>query len=329
MNDNSPGEPLAPPNGIEERNRIIATAGSVLARLAALILLLFSAAAATVAFLFAYQNLSYALDRAKQVFFQQPSQFAQQPPTCLPQWPWAAPITEPLAPYAGNLCTTDLSGISSVLVLATALFMMNGALSLLARSWPLRTHGRRFPFPAAYRGYYVQYGLLGTIYAFTLAFSSGDVGGGQSSADTVQILFAALGTALWSTLVALFLAYGACPLFELVWQGLRRRPSDPVKTIEDLSATTVVVTAELRSLAAAIREIKREIGAPAVRSLLKDVHRDLGEVSERLDALSHRLADSTDATAGAGKSLAVTDEHLEELRTHVTSLMKKLDQIFK
>jgi hypothetical protein len=68
-----------------------------------------------------------------------------------------------------------------------------------------------FPFPSTYKTYFVQFGLLGTLLAFILAFSAQRL---LSDIKDPEMLYRALGTALWSSFTAIFLAYGVCPLVE-------------------------------------------------------------------------------------------------------------------
>jgi hypothetical protein len=113
----------------------------------------------------------------------------------------------------------DLSSISALLVVLTALQMLLGALRLLSGNAGnlARVH---FPFHRSYQTYFVQLGLIGTVVGFVLAFS--EVGVAPEAAEQTQVLLDALGTALWSTLTALVLAYMFGPSVEFVYAALAR-----------------------------------------------------------------------------------------------------------
>lgn len=67
-----------------------------------------------------------------------------------------------------------------------------------------------FPFWSTYKTFFVQLGLLGTLFGFIVAFKQAS---GAEGSYEPQIIFQALGTALWSTFSAILLAFVVCPVF--------------------------------------------------------------------------------------------------------------------
>jgi hypothetical protein len=210
------------------------------------------------------------------------------PAALAPQW--VAPLLQ------------DLSVISPVLVLFTALCMATGATLLVWPSvWPQRLGSPRFPFPSAYRGHFVQLGLLGTIVGFVIAFSSADGRGAPGGAEPA-LLLDALGTALWSTLTALTLAYVVGPPVEALYAALRRFrgvtriPGDSRSALDRLRERSLQASASLEALTRSASGLAGEMDAQRVRARVVALQRVVEELSERLQLLEHAERESSKTT---------------------------------
>lgn len=157
----------------------------------------------------------------------------------------------------------DLSLVSPGLVLTAAACAAVAAWTLLRQpQQSLRWPGPYFPFPAAYKVYFIQMGLLGTIIGFVMAFAEVDPRAERQSV----ILLEALGTALWSTLTAILLAYAVCPLVEIYFQACRRQlaaaPTANTGTaLDSLRLRTVAAAEALADLAGSSRALAEEARA--------------------------------------------------------------------
>ncbi len=221
----------------------------------------------------------------------------------------------------------DLSVVSPALVLFTAARMLIAAVLLLQSPVSVRRWGStHFPFPDPYKVYFIQMGLLGTIVGFVLAFAEVDPRAERQS----LILLEALGTALWSTLTAIVLAYVFCPTVEIFFgrvraallppeprdsrsalELLRRRTSNAAEELAALSASTRSLTEENRALGAELRDRRLDSRVAQLEQRLADATTAVATVREALDALTARQGD-LDATVRALQvRLDATDATLE------------------
>jgi flagellar biosynthesis/type III secretory pathway chaperone len=153
----------------------------------------------------------------------------------------------------------DLSVASPALILITFLYVGYGTLSLLFSSRDVRKPvSKRFPFPSPYQFYYVQIGLIGTIFGFVIAFSGIDSKQAVDVEGQANILFQALGTALWSTLTAILLAYIVGPmLIEPVLKFLMRRHDGFYHL--DASAALERMTSRAESLSRSLEDLNGSV----------------------------------------------------------------------
>jgi hypothetical protein len=220
----------------------------------------------------------------------------------------------------------DLSVISPALVLFTALCMATGAALLVRPSlWPQRFGSPRFPFPSAYRGHFVQLGLLGTIVGFVIAFSSADGRGAVGGAEPA-LLLDALGTALWSTLTALTLAYVVGPPVEAVYAALRRLrgvarvPGDSRGALDRLRERSLQASASLEALTHSASGLAGEMDAQRVRMRVAALQRVVEELGERLQLMEHAERESRKMT----RDLEVRLEEAEARAVHLQEMDRRL-----
>jgi biopolymer transport protein ExbB/TolQ len=168
----------------------------------------------------------------------------------------------------------------------------------------------RFPFPMRYKIYYINMGLLGTIVGFVIAFS--DVNPRAEGQSTV--LLDALGTALWSTLTAIFLAYMFCPLMEVVYNGLGRLrfgeipAADPASQISRLQHRTDAAISAFERLTGSVRTLTGELDHQSwvVR---------LSEAEGRLAALIDKVAPLEQQAVNLSGEVERLGEAVEQIRT--------------
>lgn len=200
---------------------------------------------------------------------------------------------EPVIPAAIQPLLQDLSLVSPLLVAFTLLCLILASLRLLRLRPGLENYPRsaHFPFPEAYRGYFVQFGLIGTIVGFVIAFSNISPGlQGQS-----EVLLEALGTALWSTLTAIVLAYGLCPLLELLFQyWLRVRAglgpeTDALSALDELRLRTVSATHSLEALGRSVTTLSRDMDTLQLNNRLARLEQGLYGLSLDIDSLKQHV----------------------------------------
>lgn len=203
---------------------------------------------------------------------------------------------EPVIPAAVQPLLQDLSLVSPLLVVFTLLCLILASGRLLRLQPGLTQYPRHlhFPFPDAYRGYFVQFGLIGTMVGFVIAFSNINTSlQGQSA-----ILLDALGTALWSTLTAIVLAYGVCPLLELLFRfWLRVRAglgpeTDALAALDELRVQTVAATQSLTALGRSVTLLSHDMDTLQLHNRLArleqglyDLSLDIGHLKQHVKAL--------------------------------------------
>ncbi len=138
----------------------------------------------------------------------------------------------------------DLSLVTPGLVLHAGYRLVSGSRGLFAAS-PSWVPEPTFPFPRPYKALYVNMGLLGTLVGFVIAFQNPSA----SLQTQAGVLMESLSTAVWSSLTAVALAYGLCPVCELVCQCPFRRPGPATNPFEALSASAASTASALERMA--------------------------------------------------------------------------------
>ena len=239
----------------------------------------------------------------------------------IPQW--VRPFMQDL-----SLVTPGLAAFTSSCMLLSAVLLIWFPASAA------RLSSIHFPFPAGYKTYYVQLGLLGTIIGFVIAFSDVEIGAERQA----MILVEALGTALWSTLTAILLAYGVCPLVELVYQRLRwpqaRVATDTRSALEVLRQRTVDAADSLATLSDSANALSGDL---SVRSLhgrigrLEDALAHVAEGLEQLGKMARELKDRQEETECHARMteswVETTEQRLTQLDEHVQDLGRSLSSL--
>jgi len=222
----------------------------------------------------------------------------------------------------------DLSVISPGLVVFTSACMAFSALLLLwfpasAQRFP----SPHFPFPPSYKLYYIQLGLLGTMIGFVIAFSDIDLSAERQSVVLVE----ALGTALWSTLTAILLAYGVCPIVEMVYQRLKRPgalvATDTRSALETLRQRTVDAATSLTILTDSASALGAELSTRHIENRVGRLEDTLSRVADQLAqlaAVTQRLSTTPEDLAHQARTAdaraAATDDRLASLHAQLGEL---------
>jgi hypothetical protein len=189
-----------------------------------------------------------------------------------------------MAPYISRV---DISAANIIIFFLTAWFVHRG-ISLCeevrrgklnaARVWTLS-----FPFPQGFKTLLIQLGLLGTIFAFIIAFNRLAVSSPQEQhAHDQAILIVPLGAALWSSFAGVGFAFIVVPGIQKIFRsvlGVKPAREDGAHEIANLSNTlasfgttagaTTQALEQLGERASAINQILANIGASDVRETAK------------------------------------------------------------
>lgn len=232
----------------------------------------------------------------------------------------------------------DLSVVSPALVTFTTACMFVGSIVVISPGL-LPTTSRCFPFPGSYRGRFVQLGLLGTIVGFVIAFSSIKAGSSENpySIQQSKIMLDALGTALWSTLTALILAYVFGPLLEAFMKLLMRlrgatMGTDSPSALERLRESGVQAAASLGELADKAKELGAELDLQKVGLVMTEVQGTLRELSTqttklklKLEEANQRIGELEEQRHGLEKRV----QELDDARSRQQAILDAIDKAFR
>ena len=223
----------------------------------------------------------------------------------------------------------DLSVVSPLLTAFTLLCMTYSGF-LLLRAVPVkkgRSPGPRFPFPSAYKGYYIQIGLIGTIVGFVIAFSNIN----PSLQGQSEVLLDALGTALWSTLTAITLAYVICPLVEILFQGWLwvRTGYDPhpdtLSAIEALRVRTVAATESLDDFARSISALSADMDNLQLKNRLSNLEQGMEGIKLDIDSLKHELKAQLQNAQTLNKRVTVVEDWETDWERKMDELIARIE----
>jgi hypothetical protein len=222
----------------------------------------------------------------------------------------------------------DLSVVSPGVVAFTAGCMTFSAALLLWFPASVRAFASpHFPFPRNYRTYYVQFGLIGTLIGFVMAFSDIDL---RAERQAI-ILLEALGTAVWSSLTAILLAYGVCPIVEVVYQRLQQPGVHPAadtrSALEALRRRTVDAAESLAMLRDSANALGAELSMRHVETRVGRLEGTLSEVADRLAQLARMaqdLAAARDEAEGHARRIESQARAAEERLSSVDAQVRDL-----
>lgn len=197
------------------------------------------------------------------------------------------------------------------------------------------------PFPANYKTYFVSYGLLGTLFAFMVAFSLQRT---TAQASNLDILYEALGTALWSSFTAILLAYGACPLVEELFAYAVRHLHPVEETSDELSQLRRAfqhlakdadrAREPLGKLIQLLHPMEERLVIPDLLREIADQERRIADLERHLQALQERMRSSeamaervNDTLTHTADTVTSHDASLQSLRDDITLLQSHIEDL--
>ncbi|HYO12481.1 MAG TPA: MotA/TolQ/ExbB proton channel family protein [Thermoanaerobaculia bacterium] len=208
-------------------------------------------------------------------------------------------LAEKDVPY---LARVDLSTVTTLVIALTLLAITRGVWSLrrAAGGEPWKVWHPGLPFSSGFRNLLIQLGLLGTIFAFIVAFDdmasmTRSKEAGSPSYDPA-ILIAPLGTALWSTFAGIAVAFLVLPPVEALFKkALRAKEGEAHDEAEAVGSSLAALEQRARDSAAALA------GLAQVETFKKVVTlgEGLGEALIRLDGAARELKPALDITREA------------------------------
>jgi len=263
-----------------------------------------------------------------------------------------------MAPYISRV---DISAANTIIFFLTAWFVHRG-MGLcdgvrLGKLNVAKVWTPSFPFPQGFKTLLVQLGLLGTIFAFIIAFNRLAVSSPQEQhAHDQAILIVPLGAALWSSFAGVGFAFIVVPGIQRIFRpilGVKPAREDGAHEIASLSNTlasfgttagaTTQALQQMGERASSINQILAKIGdsdlrktvnevASAVSTLVKvmpQIVESQVHLSNTVSALTRAVADLRGELQGTrsqigtlNKALAQSDDHSEEARKSVASLQE-------
>jgi hypothetical protein len=241
-------------------------------------------------------------------------------------------LTPAAIPY---LARVDLSTVTPLVLMLTLIAMTRGIWRLdrwLADGKDPRQLWRpHFPFSPGLRNLLIQLGLLGTIFAFIVAFNDlAATTAAKAASYNPAVLIAPLGTALWSTFAGIAFAFLVLPPVEAWFAGaMGVKEPGPEPTREEVDAVGLALKElERRGLrsAQALAFLARKIealdqclgGAQKAKELIEGLHGNLS----LLHVATQQLAT---ATTGTRDALVALPEPLQEMTGQMREVGAELE----
>lgn len=261
-----------------------------------------------------------------------------------------------------DIITVDLSTVTTLLPLLTAGFITFGIMKLYGKTsakLDIKEKDKvHFPFWSTYKTTFVQLGLVGTLFAFIIAFSQARTPAEATSVAATDMLLAALGTALWSTFSAILLAFAICPVIEIPFRKAMNRGSDNGennsvdKDIESISNTFNTLREKISltnsafdNLAGAIknlggadelekfmRTVKKALSDLDIKLLQlrqdnKNVVTSLSDLEKRISNLVQTFARLGDRQRGMEENHQMIDSKLADLKEELSRSKNRLSEL--
>ncbi len=206
-----------------------------------------------------------------------------------------------LVKYAPYISRVDVSAANTLIFFLTGLFLFTGTRRYCAASVSkaelAKIRDPHFPFPSRFKVVLVQLGLLGTVFAFIIAFNrlAGASPEAQHRYDPA-LLVVPLGAALWSTFAGIAFAYIIVPAIQRLFSFLLRTPSATTSASQDVNS----VVDSFASLKKQVTATSDELGY---------LNEKLGRVESQLDSIgqSPLLLSIENATGAANAAVQAVD----------------------
>lgn len=238
-------------------------------------------------------------------------------------------------PYPARV---DLSTVTP-LVLAMTLIAVTRGLGRIHR-WeekggkPEELWGPGFPFSHGFRNLLIQLGLLGTIFAFIVAFDNmaqtTQTGAAAAPTYDPSILIAPLGTALWSTFAGIAMAFLVLPPIEALFrramgvrgQGAAQGEVDALgRSLADLEERIRQSTGALGRMAGQVKIVGDGLDRLQAAERAALLAEGLRDAIGRLDGAARELRPALEGTQAA---LAVFPQPVRQAAELVVSIQGEL-----
>jgi hypothetical protein len=242
-----------------------------------------------------------------------------------------------MAPYISRV---DISAANTIIFFFTAWFLYRGIClydAVCKGKLPVaKVWNPSFPFPQGFKTLLIQLGLLGTIFAFIIAFNRLSVSSPQGQHVHDQaILIVPLGAALWSTFAGVGFAFVVVPGIQKIFISLMAvKPprEDSAHEIANLSntlasfgTTTGATTHAMQQMlerASAINQILANIGA-------SDFRQTANELASGVSALVNTMPQVADSQVQLSNTVAVLTRSVGELRAEFQGARAQLATLNK
>lgn len=170
-----------------------------------------------------------------------------------------------------KLLSVDLSTITTVVFLMIFLRLSWIFYQLAKKNFQV-IYSVDFPFWSNFKTTFVQLGLLGTIFGFMVAFNNENA---SLKEYNPSVIFAALGTALYSTFIPIFIGYIIAPIFVLPVFGLLKKHIEQniLGIQQDSKNSFSLFISKLNDTHKAFDLLKQDINSTS--SSLKNIQNDL------------------------------------------------------
>jgi len=247
------------------------------------------------------------------------------------------------------LARVDLSTVTPLVLVLTLFAMTRGVWRAgrwaaagkdLKQLW--RPH---FPFTPGLRNLLIQLGLLGTIFAFIVAFNDlAKTSAAKEASYNPAVLIAPLGTALWSTFAGIAFAFLVLPPVE-VWfaRAMGMKEEGPDVTAEEVDAVSLAMeelerkglrsAKALASLSGEVEALNQSLGGvnksrellEGLHGVLKLLHAASGELKVALVSTGEALTALPGSLQELTRQMRAAGAELELERQAVRDLMRSTD----
>lgn len=168
------------------------------------------------------------------------------------------------------------------------------------------------PMPPGYETTWIQLGFIGTLWGFMLiGWKMKGVSVGES-AETLDILLKAFGTALLSTFTAVVLAYVFAPVAKGVWRWIHNISDHEIIGRPDIEVQLKVLSGEMKKTTEAIGSLNKEI--ESFESKISVLSPD--KVISLLEKISNNMAN-------LGPSISMIDTSIKQEMPKVNATIKE------
>lgn len=242
-----------------------------------------------------------------------------------------------IAPYISRV---DISAANTIIFFLTAWFVYRGIALYqsvcrgkltAAQAWT-----PSFPFPAGFKTLLIQLGLLGTIFAFIIAFNRLATSSPQQQRVYDQaILIVPLGAALWSSFAGIGFAFIVVPPIHKIFTsllGVKPQRDDNAHEIANLSNTLASFGTTTGATTQALQQMLER--ASTINQLLSnlaasDVRQTVNELAASVSALVKVMTGVAESQIQLSNAMSVLTRGAAELRAEFQATRVQLGDVNK